>query len=40
MEIGAGAQLGIIGADIGFDPLELLDFALAIFTIDIQKDDF
>jgi len=39
-EFGVGGQLGIIGADIGFDPMELLDFGLGIFTVDVQKDDF
>jgi hypothetical protein len=39
-EIGAGAQLGIIGLDLGFDPLELADFLAGVVTLDIQDDDF
>jgi len=37
--VGAGIDLVIVGAHIGFCPEELVDFALGIFTIDIMKDD-
>lgn len=39
LEVGAGAQLGLIGFDIGADPLEALDFILGVFCIDIKDDD-
>ena len=38
-EIGAGFQLAIIGIDIGIDPVEIVDFAAGILTIDLRDDD-
>lgn len=38
-EFGAGFQLAIIGVDFGIDPLEIVDFATGILTIDIREDD-
>ncbi len=39
-EFGLGFQLLIIGVDVGVDPLEIVDFAVGLFTFDIQDDDF
>ncbi len=39
-EIGAGVQIGILGVDIGIDPVEILDLFAGIFTLDIRDDDF
>ena len=39
-EFGAGAQLGIVGADAGVSPVELLDLLGGFFLIDIRGDDF
>ncbi|MCB9898361.1 MAG: hypothetical protein H6825_10190 [Planctomycetes bacterium] len=39
-EFGLGAQLAIIGFDVGVDPLEIVDFVVGIFTFDIIGDDF
>lgn len=38
-EFGLGAQLGIVGFDFGFDPVEVADFLTGIFTIDLRDDD-
>lgn len=38
-EFGLGFQLAIVGIDVGVDPLEILDFLLGFFTLDIQGDD-
>ena len=38
-EIGAGFHLAILGIDFGVDPVEVLDFATGLFTIDIREDD-
>jgi hypothetical protein len=38
-EFGAGLHLGIIGFDFGIDPLEIVDFATGILTIDVREDD-
>jgi len=38
-EFGAGLHLAIIGFDFGIDPLEIVDFATGILTIDIREDD-
>ncbi len=39
-ELGAGAQLGILGADAGVSPAELLDFLGGFLLIDFRNDDF
>ncbi len=39
-EIGVGAQIGILGADAGVSPAELLDLVAGFFLIDFRKDDF
>jgi len=39
-EIGAGVQAGIIGVDVAFDPVEIVDFIGGIFMFDPRKDDF
>lgn len=39
-EIGAGVQIGILGVDIGIDPVEILDLVAGILTLDIRDDDF
>jgi len=38
-EFGAGAQVFIIGADVGVDPGELLDLVGGLILIDFRKDD-
>jgi hypothetical protein len=38
-EVGLGIQAFIAGLDIGIDPLEIVDFGLGIFCIDIKDDD-
>lgn len=38
-EIGLGAHLGIVGADVGIDPMEIADFFTGIFLIDLRDDD-
>lgn len=37
--IGATVHAGIVAADVGFRPVELFDFILGLFTIDICEDD-
>lgn len=39
-EVGAGVQALIVGADIGIEPLELVDLVLGFVFIDIRHDDF
>lgn len=39
-EVGLGAQIGIVGADAGVSPAELLDLLGGFFLIDIRGDDF
>ncbi len=39
-EFGAGAQVALIGVDLGIDPLELADFFGGIFGFDLLEDDF
>ncbi len=39
-EFGAGAQLMIVGFDIGLDPYEILDFATGLVMIDLREDDW
>jgi hypothetical protein len=38
-EFGLGAQLFLVGADVGVDPWEALDFLAGLFTWDIEGDD-
>lgn len=38
-EIGGGAQLLLVGAEAGLDPVEVLDFAAGLVLIDLRKDD-
>lgn len=38
-EIGAGAQVVMIGLDVGIDPLEILDLAAGFLFIDLRNDD-
>ena len=38
-EIGVSAQVLIVGADIGFDPLEIVDFAAGLVFLDLVGDD-
>lgn len=38
-EIGAGCQLFLVGADIGVDPIEIVDLALGFLFIDLRGDD-
>lgn len=39
-EIGAGVQLLIVGADVGFDPMEIVDFIGGFFLWDPRRDDW
>lgn len=39
-EIGLGAHVLLIGADIGIDPVEIVDFLGGFFLWDPRKDDF
>ncbi len=38
-EIGVETQLGIVGVDLGIDPIEILDFVTGFFFIQIREDD-
>ena len=38
-EFTLGAQLVLVGAEIGFDPVEAADFFLGFFLLDPKKDD-
>lgn len=38
-EIGASAQAILVGGSIGIDPIEIVDFALGILTLDLRDDD-
>lgn len=38
-EIGAGAQLFLIGLDVGADPLETVDLLAGFFLFDLRNDD-
>jgi len=40
LEVGAGAQLAIIGLDIGVEPYDALDLLAGIFLFDPKGDDF
>lgn len=39
-EIGTGVHLGVVGADVGFDPVEIVDFFTGFFLVDVREDDF
>lgn len=39
-EIGAGAQLALIGFDAGIDPVELVDFFTGLFLYHVRGEDF
>lgn len=38
-EIAGGLHLAVVGAELGLDPVELADFLLGFFLIDIRRDD-
>ncbi len=38
-EIGAGAQVALVGFDLGIEPLELVDFVVGFVGIDLREDD-
>ena len=38
-EIGVGAQLLIVGLDVGVEPLEFVDLLAGLFFIDLRNDD-
>jgi hypothetical protein len=38
-ECGIGVQLGLFGADAGIDPIELIDFVVGLFGVDLRADD-
>lgn len=38
-EIGAGAQILLVGADVGVEPLEILDLLAGFFFLDLRNDD-
>jgi hypothetical protein len=40
LEIGLGAQLAILGFDLGIEPYDALDLALGLLTLDPKGDDF
>jgi hypothetical protein len=40
LEIGLGAQLVIVGFDVGVEPYDALDLVLGILTLDPKGDDF
>jgi hypothetical protein len=39
-EIGAGAQVLFVGADIGIDPFEIVDLVTGFLFIDLRNDDY
>ena len=39
-EVGLGAQLLLAGADVGFDPWEVVDLVAGFFFLDPREDDF
>lgn len=39
-EVGLGFHAGLVGLDVGVDPVEALDLALGFFFIDLTGDDF
>ncbi len=39
-EVGAGVHAGLLGIDVGVEPLEVLDLLLGFVFIDIRDDDF
>ena len=38
-ELGIGLHLALIGLDVGFDPVEIVDFIGGFFLFDIKEDD-
>lgn len=38
-EVGAGAQILLVGAEAGVDPAEVFDLVLGLLTIDFREDD-
>lgn len=38
-EIGLGLQAVLVGAEVGFDPLEVFDMAFGVLFIDFREDD-
>lgn len=38
-EVGLGFHILLLGVDIGFDPVEIVDFVAGIFTVDLRDDD-
>lgn len=38
-EVGIGAQIAVVGFDLGIDPLEVVDFAVGIIGLDLRDDD-
>lgn len=39
-EVGADLHLGLVGAAVGVDPVEIADFFAGFFLVDIRDDDF
>lgn len=39
-EVGLDAQIALVGFALSIDPVELVDFIVGIFTIDIMNDDY
>jgi len=39
-EFGLGLHLLLVGFDLGLDPLEIADFAVGLFTLDLVHDDY
>ena len=39
-EFGAGAQVLLVGFDVGIDPLEILDLVAGLIFIDLTGDDY
>jgi hypothetical protein len=39
-EIGLGLHAGVVGVDVGIDPMEIVDFLGGFFLWDPRHDDF
>ena len=39
-EIDLGVHLGVVGGEVGFDPLEFADFLTGLFMFDLVRDDY
>ena len=39
-EIGLSLHPALVGADVGIDPWQIIDFALGLFCLDVAEDDF